>query len=192
MFASLECRVTSVDLCPEQIGLDVSVATALGYDLECVEADMLDLSTLHGRDFDLVYQAVSSCYIPDVHRLYTEVAKVLRPKGCYMAEHWSPAHMQLSDDRPWTGRGYELVIPYVSGYGWVSRQSTVDGQSAECIHYLHTHTALIGGLCDAGFSIRHFAERKAHGQPDGPRIEEHVQTFAPAFLSLYAQKISTA
>src|SRR5262249_38927681 len=88
MFASLGCRVVSADLCPEQLERDASTAKRLGFEIECVECDMLDLSPLYGRNFDLVYQAVSACYAPNVAKLYAEVARVLKHGGFYRVEHW--------------------------------------------------------------------------------------------------------
>src|SRR5215469_11301052 len=59
LFASLGCQVVLVDISPEQLTIDRQTAEQHGFAIECIEADMLDLSTLYGRNFDLVYQAVS-------------------------------------------------------------------------------------------------------------------------------------
>jgi SAM-dependent methyltransferase len=188
IFAHLDCRVVSADLCPEQLELDRRTAREQGLTVECVETDMLDLSALYGRDFDLVYQAISACYVPDVRALYAEVARVLRGGGFYRVEHWSPVNMQLAHDRRWTGRGYELVRPYVSGQRDIWKGGRANGQlSPECWHYIHTLTDLIGGLCDAGFRILHFSERGQEDKSAEPGSEEHVGLFVPQFLALYAQ-----
>lgn len=187
-FAQLECCVVSADLCAEQLELDRRTAREHGLSVECVETDMLELSALYGRDFDLVYQAVSACYVPDVRSLYGEVARVLRDGGFYRVEHWSPVHMQLAHDRRWTGRGYELVRPHVSGQRDIWKGSTAnDGPAPECWHYIHTLTDLIGGLCDAGFQILHFSEQGIKDESAEPGSEEHVGVFVPQFLTLYAQ-----
>lgn len=75
LFASLGHRVTLLDISPEQLGIDREVAERYGLEVECVEGDMQNLSSLYGRDFDLVYQAVSACYVPDVRRVYQEIFK---------------------------------------------------------------------------------------------------------------------
>jgi len=98
LFASLGYRVTLADISPDQLQIDRAVAEEYGLKIELVEADMLDLSRLHGRQFDLVYQAVSACYVPDVQRLYREVARVIKPGGWYRVEHWNPVQLQLPDD----------------------------------------------------------------------------------------------
>jgi SAM-dependent methyltransferase len=185
LFASLDCRVTSVDLCPEQLQRDRATARRYGLDLECLEADMLDLSPLYGRDFDLVYQAISSCYVPDVRKLYAEVSRVVRGGGYYRVEHWNPTNMQLADDHLWTGRGYELVRPYVSGQRCVWHDGDNHaGDRTECWHYIHTLSDLIGGLCDQSFAVLRFAERQAGEEP-----RSGVYSYVPPFLSLYARKL---
>lgn len=192
LFASLGCRVVSADLCPEQLQRDRRTARRHGFEIECIQADMLDLSALHGRDFDLVYQAVSACYVPNVRGLYAEVFRVLRPGGYYRVEHWTPVSMQLGDDPSWTGRGYELVRPCISGSAHLWRGAAQNGKDfTECCHYIHTLTDLIGGLCDTGFRILHFTERGHSGEGGGPGSETHVYSYAPPFFSVYVQKIST-
>jgi SAM-dependent methyltransferase len=187
--ASLGCVVASADLCPEQLAMDLETARRLGLDIECVEADMLNLSALHGRNFDLVYQAISACYVPDVRRLYGEISLVLRPGGHYRVDHWNPIHMQLGDAPLFTGRGYELIRPCVSGSRHVWRS---DGGSeagvTECWHYLHSLTDLIGSLCDSGFRVSRFAERTGDFVNAEPGSDAHVGSFVPPVLSLYAEK----
>jgi SAM-dependent methyltransferase len=115
LLAALGCRVTAVDLCPEQLERDRAVAEQYGVEIELVEGDMLDLSPLHGCEFDLVYQALSACYVPDVRRIYREVARVLAPGGYYRVEHANPVTMQLPDLDAWDGSAYRLVRPQVPG-----------------------------------------------------------------------------
>ena len=79
LFASLGLEVTVVDISPAQLETDREVAHRRGLAIETVEADMLDLSQLHGAGFDLVYQPVSALYVPDVPALDREVARTLRP-----------------------------------------------------------------------------------------------------------------
>jgi SAM-dependent methyltransferase len=186
MFACLGCHVVSADLCPEQLRLDSESAHRHGFEIECIEADMLDLSMLYGRDFDLVYQAISACYVPDVRRLYAEVFRVLRPGGYYRAEHWNPVNMQLADDFRWTGRGYEMVRTPGSAHAWHGAAQN-GGEPMEAWHYIHSLTDQIGGLCDAGFRILHFSEHGERDESAEPGSKAHAYIYAPPFLSLYAQ-----
>ncbi|HET7243909.1 MAG TPA: methyltransferase domain-containing protein [Streptosporangiaceae bacterium] len=75
-----------------------------GLKLDCVEADMQDLSALPQGSFDLVYQPVSSLYVPDIRQCYREVAGVAKPGGLFFSEHWNPVQMQLAEDQRWIPR----------------------------------------------------------------------------------------
>jgi SAM-dependent methyltransferase len=162
------------------------------YDLEVelIEGDMLDLSALHGREFDLVYQALSACYVPDVRRLYGEVARVLRPGGCYRVEHANPVTLQLSDHEAWDGKGYRLVRPQQPDepIPWTVPDGDAPETPVECWHYLHPLDHLLGGLCDAGFVVLHFAERAAGDPSAGPGTYEHLAAYVPPFFTLVAQR----
>jgi SAM-dependent methyltransferase len=188
LFASLGYRVVSADISPEQLRTDKQVADQFGWHIECVSADMLDLSQLYGRDFDLVYQAVSACYIPDVRRLYKEVARVLRPRGYYYVEHWNPTHLQLADENSWTGDGYLLTKPLRPGQ-CVEWTPPSDGESsARCFHFMHSLSDLIGSLCEAGFRIVKFGERSGAVPDAEPGTHGHLAAYLPPFFSLFAQR----
>ena len=188
LFASLGCEVVSADLCPDQLECDRKAARALGLRIECLEADMLDLSSLYGRDFDLVYQAISACYVPNVRRLYVEVSRVLRPHGYYRVEHWNPTSMQLSDES-WTGRGYQLVRPCIYGRLDVWRGGDVEAGAPECWHYMHNLGDLIGGLCDAGFHIVKYREPGPSDESAEPGTLEHIGAYVRPYVSMYSQRV---
>ena len=188
LLASLGCRVTSADFCAEQLDRDREVAERYGLDIECIEVDMLDLSPLYGRDFDLVYQAVSACYVPDVRRLYREVARVLRPDGYYRVEHWNPVQIQLADEEAWTGEAYRIVHPQESGrpVPWRSPGANGPESSITCWHYVHPLHDLIGGLGDAGFEILRFGETHRGDVSAEPGSQDHLAAYLPPFFTLLA------
>lgn len=188
LFASLGCKVTVVDISPEQLQKDLTVANSFGMEIECVEADMLDLAALHGRRFDLVYQAISACYIPDVRRLYREVAATLKTGGAYWVEHWSPAHAQLAPHGAWDGEAYRLLYPQQprQPVPWRS-PGEAEGSAASCWHYIHPLHDLIGGLCDAGFRIERFAETAEPDPLAAPDSPAHIAFYVPPLFSLLAR-----
>ena len=61
-----------------------------------VQASMDDLSMLTTASFDIVHQPVSTCYVPDVTRVYAEIARVLRPGGLYISQHKQPTSLQIA------------------------------------------------------------------------------------------------
>lgn len=186
LFAWLGWTVAVVDLSHEQLELDRHVAAAYGLRLECIERDMLDLAPLYGRDFDLVYQPVSALYVPDVRRLYREVARVLHPGGLYRVEHWNPTQMQMAEDAPWDGSAYRLEYQQGTGrpFTWPARR---DATSAVCLHFIHPLRHMLGGLCAAGFEIVRFGERSISSPTREPGSPSHLSTFAPTFLTVLAR-----
>jgi ubiquinone/menaquinone biosynthesis C-methylase UbiE len=97
VFGLLGARVTVVDLVEGQLQGDVAAAAHYGYEVVTVCADMRDLSCIGEGGFDLVYQAPSMAYIPDVRPVYAEVFRVLKQRGCI--EYASPIRRQSL----WTG-----------------------------------------------------------------------------------------
>jgi GT2 family glycosyltransferase/SAM-dependent methyltransferase len=190
LFASLGRRVTLLDLSPDQLELDRCIALERGLEIETIEADMLDLEALEDRRFDLVFQPVSACYVPDVRQLYGRVMSVLRPGGLYDVEHWNPVSMQLWRLGEWDGRAYRLVSPQRSGVAvpWDLSEELETDDEVQSWHYIHPLEDLIGGLCDSGFAIARFAER-THGDFEAtPGSEEHRAAFAPPYLRVLARR----
>jgi SAM-dependent methyltransferase len=193
LFAWLGYHVTVVDLSPEQLRRDREVAARHGLSIECVEADMLDLAVLADRHFDLVYQPISACYVPDVRRLYQEVHRVLRPGGLYRVEHWNPVHMQLDDEGSWDD-GYRITRPQRSSapVPWACADADGSSDTASCWHYIHPLKELLGALCDVGFAIRGYRERGGGDPAAPPGTPEHVAEYVPPFFRLLARRLPGA
>jgi SAM-dependent methyltransferase len=186
-FAALDKRVTVFDLSPAQLQRDRDAAEMYGLSLEYVEGDMLDLHELYGRQFDLVYQPVSTCYVNDLPRLRREVRGILRPTGWYWSEHWNPVHMQLEGLGYWCGCGYRIVR-HQHAHGPVVFSSQEGAElPGTCWHFIHSLEALIGGLGEAGFVIRGFAERLRGDASAPPGSDDHVCAFVPPLFAVLAQ-----
>jgi SAM-dependent methyltransferase len=190
LFASLGYRVTLVDISPEQLKTDQSVATQNGFEIECIQGDMLDLDSLLDRQFDLVYQPISAHYAHDVRRLYRGVYEVVRPGGYYWAEHWSPFQMQLAAIDPWDGQAYRLVEPQRPGVPvpWILNTDPASKIPGVGWHYIHSLNDMIGGLCDSGFKVLRFAEREQSDAKAAPGSQEHLAAYIPPFLAIFAQR----
>jgi SAM-dependent methyltransferase len=185
LFASLGYQVTVVDLSPEQLARDRATAERYGLELDCVEADMQDLSALAGRSYDLVFQAVSSLYVPDIRQCYQQVAAVAKPGGLYFSEHWNPVQMQLSEDRRWDGGAYRVgLLPGTGPHPWPPGELT----EATCWHYIHSMGDLLGGLCDAGFVIVRFDERGQAEAGAAPGTQEHLDCYLPGHFGILARR----
>jgi SAM-dependent methyltransferase len=186
LFAALGYEVVSADLSLGQLEKDQQVALKHGFAIECIQTDMMDLSSLYSCRFDLVFQAVSTCYVPDVRRVYREIARVLRPGGLYRVEHWNPFHLQLSDHETWTGRGYQIERPQCRAVGipWYAD----DANEPTCVHFLHTMGDLLQGLCEAGFSMIAFDDSAYPASLQAiPGSQAHLAAYIPPFFTILSR-----
>lgn len=190
LFATLGLAVTVADLSPEQLDRDRAEADRLRVEIECVEADMGDLSMLSGRHFDLVFQPVSAIYVPDVRPVYQQVSQVLRQGGLYQVTHWNPVQMQLADDKPWDGSAYRVTRRQERGVPirWSARIDDEDPTWNTCLHYIHPLEDLLGGLCDAGFVISRYSEYSPSVPQPAPATIEHLGRYLPTVLTILARR----
>jgi SAM-dependent methyltransferase len=137
------------------LALDRQVAAERGLDITCVQASMDDLAGLGAAAFDIVIQPVSTCYVPDVARVYHEVARVTAPGGLYISQHKQPASLQAGIQP--TAEGYPLVEPYYRS-GPLPDVAGSPHRESGTLEFLHRWEMLIGGMCRAGFSIEDLVE----------------------------------
>jgi SAM-dependent methyltransferase len=186
MFASLGYDVTVADLSPAQLAQDRQAAERYGLAIETVVCDAMDPAPLAGRRFDLVYQPVSTLYLPDVGWLYRNVADLLTPGGWYWSEHWNPVEMQLDPVEAWDGTAYRLSQPHSRGA--VAAPAGARLEDAVCWHYIHPLHDLLGGMGRAGLAIRGFAERAGADLDAAPGSRAHLGAYIPGFFAVLAQK----
>ena len=187
LFAGLGYHVLVVDLSAEQLRRDREAATRQRLRIETLQADMCDLAALGERQFDLVYQPVSTCYVPHLPTLYRQVAMRVRPGGWYWSRHYSPAHLQIDSSYQWDGAAYRIAHPQIEGYRvpW----TTGDGDWAVTVdHYVHGFGALTGGICDAGFAIERVRESEPGPGTGQPGEFPHLNRYFPAFLTMLARR----
>ncbi len=185
LFASLGYEVTVVDLSPEQLDGDRAVAKQYDLQLECVEADMQDLSVFRGRSFDLVYLPVSSLYVPDIRLCYQQVAAVIKPGGLFSSEHWNPVQMQVDEDTAWDRGAYRISeMPGTGPHPWP--QGALE--EATSWHYIHSMGDLLGGICDAGFAIVRFGTWGDEQPSAAPGSQGHLDRYLPAHFGVLARR----
>ena len=139
VFALLGADVTVVDIAQGQLDSDIKAATRYGYEINTVQGDMRDLSELQPESFDIVY-AMTPCYVPEIRRVYSEVARVLRLGGLYRTDMGQPAAHFIR----WDGEGYRVTEPYCE---FVNRR---DDGGIEFRHYMDD---IFNGLLDADLSL---------------------------------------
>jgi SAM-dependent methyltransferase len=186
LYAAAGARVTVVDLSSAMLALDRAVARERRIDLEILQGSMDDLGMLAAARFDLVVHPVSTCYLPDVDRVFREVARVVKPGGLYVSQHKSPASLQAGLANG-TGGRYELVHP-------VGRREPLPPEppsrlrEAGTREFIHSLTALLGGICAAGFVIADVCEPDHRQAGAAPGSFAHRADFLPPYLRILARR----
>jgi len=186
LYAAAGARVTVVDLSPAMLALDRQVARERKIDLEIVQGSMDDLGMLAAGRFDLVIHPVSTCYLPDVGRVFREVARVTRPGGLYVSQHKAPASLQAGLLPGPAGR-YELIHP-LGRTAPLPAEPPSRLREAGTQEFVHSLSALLGGICAAGFAIEDFCEPD-HRQPGATAGSfAHRAEFLPPYLRILARR----
>jgi SAM-dependent methyltransferase len=177
LFAKAGGIVTVVDISPEMLALDRELAAELGVQVRTVETSMDGLSMLPAGGFDVVVQPVSTCYVPDVRKVYVEVARVLVGGGVYISQHKQPAALQA--EAMSNGRGYLITEPYRREGPLAVVQGDFPHRENGAMEFLHTWEDLVGGLCRAGFVIEDLVE---------PRHSDERASYLPPFVTVKARR----
>jgi len=177
LFAKAGASVTVVDLSPEMLALDRKLATELRIQLRTIEASLDNLPMLAEGTFDAVVQPVSTCYVPDVRKVYSEVARVLVAGGPYISQHKQPAALQ-GEAAP-TGPGYLITELYKREGPLPIVHGDFPHRENGALEFLHTWEELIGGMCRNGFVIEDLVE---------PRHSDPRAQYLPPFVTIKARK----
>lgn len=155
LYAAAGANVTVVDISPSMLKRDLQESKRRGYPVTIVEASMDNLSMLTDARFDIVHQPVSTCYVPDLRKVYLEIARVIRPGGVYISQHKQPTNLQITHKN----RQNHFVVG-IEYYQKDSLPLTADTSYREdrTREYLHRWEQLVGGLCAVGFVIEDLTE----------------------------------
>jgi ubiquinone/menaquinone biosynthesis C-methylase UbiE len=180
VFGLLGAEVTVLDLTPAQLESDRKAAEHFGFDVRTVLGDMRDLSGFAASAFDLVYQAISIVFVPDVREVYKEVARILAPGGLYRVGHCNPA-AQVIEEISWDGEGYRVLVPYAGGCI----------EDAESMEYRHLLKDIFNGLIEAGFAITRVEEDPRHLDPPAgaqPGTLQHMLGYVQSYFAIVARR----
>lgn len=188
LFAALGARVTVVDISPEMLALDRRVAAERGLELAVVEASMDDLSMLAPASFQVVVQPVSTCYVPDILKVYAAVARVLAPGGLYMSKHKTPVNLQATL-KP-TPHGYALTEEYYRSTPLPPSPPSLH-REAGTLEFLHRWGDLLGGLCRAGFVLEDVIEPRYTERDAATGTFAHRSAYVAPYIELKARRLTT-
>ncbi len=183
VFGLLGALVTVVDISERQLMGDKKAAEHYGYTVVTIQSDLSDLSFLEGGSFDIVYQAPSIGYIPDILSLYGEVARITKSGGIFRADAYNPIG-QFVDDHSWDGNGYRISIPYAVK----EKQRSKDEEVIEFRHYLDE---TFNGLINSSFVVEKVAEMPEglwQGKDPKPGTWPHQLLYIPGHFAILARK----
>jgi ubiquinone/menaquinone biosynthesis C-methylase UbiE len=185
IFAALGAEVTLLDASPNQLAQDTYVAVRDGLTISTVEGDMADLSAFEDNGFDLIFNPVSTLFVPDLKPVWHECSRVLKPGGILMTGFMNPDEF-IFDAPSLDNEGAFVVkysLPYVE-HETLSREELEERKrNKEMFHFSHTVEAQLGGLLEAGFIITGFYEDRRTEEDGNP-----IRHYMPSYYVVKAQK----
>jgi len=174
--------VTVFDISAKQLAQDHFVAQRDALDIIMIEGDMADLFVFGDHSFDLIVQPPSTLFVPDVHPVWAEAFRVLRPGGIMLAGFMNPVEyifdFNLLDN--------EGVLEVKNSLPFSSLTSLTEEERINCfgaeapIEFSHTFEDQIGGQLRAGFMLTAFYEDY--------RQEDPIAEFMPSYFVTRALK----
>lgn len=186
LYALAGAQVTVVDLSSEMLRIDRDVAAARGVSVQTVQASMDHLPMFAAGQFEFVVQPVSTCYVPDLGKVYAEVARVLAAGGIYISQHKTPTSLQAAAQP--SARGYELIEPYYR-QGPLPRAAAGLLREAGALEYLHRWEELIGGLCRAGFVVEDLEEPRHADLHAAAGSLAHRSAYVAPYVRIKARRV---
>lgn len=205
-FALLGAEVTVVDFSTVQLSRDKEAAASYNRPIRIVKADMRDLSFSPDGYFDIVCHPYSINYIPEVHTVFGEVSRVLKPGGYYDLMFHNPyVHGTWKDgcwgnkwaaEDLWKGKGYPIWQPYKDGYAIQTDDPYWNFVNSDNEHvrlrspqeYRHTMGTVLNGLIKQHLEMLQFREEVGDGFNNEPGSWEHYISCAPPWFYLFARK----
>ena len=177
IFGLLGANVTVVDISEGQLEGDRKAATHYGYEITTIHADMRDLSCLDDDSFDLIY-GTAICYVPDIHKVYSEIARTLKQGGIFRMDFHQPAVHFIK----WDGNGYQIAKPYFEH---------IDRREDGAIEFRHYMDDIFNGLIEMGLSIRQVVDISRNNKPDPKAIPgtwDHEEPYVGGNFVIVAKK----
>ena len=186
LLAAAGAEVTVIDLSPAMLDQDRRIAAERRLAIRIIEGSMDDLSMLEQAHFDIVAQPVSTCYIPDVVKMYQEIARITAPGGLYLSQHKQPISLQAS---PVPGpTGYIITEPYHRSTPLPTTVGHYEHRETDTMEFIHSWNDLLGGLCRCGFVIEDLQEPH-HADPIAPVGSfGHRSQFIPPYVAIKARR----
>lgn len=160
VLAAAGARVTSFDNSGVQLDKDRAVAARDGLEVICMQGDMADLSGLPDDSFDIVFNPVSTVFVPDLAPVWAECRRVLKAGGRLMTGFMNPDFYLFDHEAIEKGGPLQVrhALPYADTTHLDPGALAELARRREALQFGHSLDAQIGGLLRAGFRIEGFYE----------------------------------
>lgn len=179
ILAAAGANVTVFDNSPRQLEQDRLVAEREGLALRLVEGDAADLNAFPDESFDLVFNPVSTVFMPNVRPVWQEAFRVLRHGGYLLAGMMNPVHYIFDLYKADEGL---LEVRHSIPYSDLTSPSEAERQEyleqGLPLEFGHSLTDLLGGQCAAGFHIIDLYEDTMRESPLGQYHPNYIATRA--------------
>ncbi len=161
ILAAAGANVTVFDNSPSQLEQDNLVARREGLEIRTEQGDMANLAVFDEQSFDLIFHPCSNCFAQDIHPVWKECFRVLRPGGTLLTGFTNPVRYLFDDELLENG---ELFVRYKIPYSDLTsispdlRQRYIDKNEPCC--FSHTLSDQISGQLNVGFELIGFYEDK--------------------------------
>lgn len=154
LLASYGAHVTVFDISEKQLAQDATIAKREGLSLILEQGDMCDLSRFSDKQFDLIYNPTSTCFIDDVQNVYRQCNRILKDGGSLLTSATNPA-LYLFDEKAALKNKMKVkyTIPFSDLKSLSEKELARRLKKHDTIEFSHTINDLVGGLCTQGFSI---------------------------------------
>ena len=171
-WARLGAKTTGLDISPKAIAKAREIAAASNLDARFVQSDIAHAREAVEGPFDIVFMSWGAiCWIPDIERLFQDVAGLLAPGGFYYLLDAHPLTNAI--DETWTPeRGAPAFpAPYQSSatavaWDWTDyADESFDARGKQSFEWPHSNAQVITALAKAGLRIEFL-----HDQPPTPQL----------------------
>ncbi len=188
VLAAAGAHVTSFDNSDEQLARDGFVADRDSLDIKLVQGDMADLSCFEAAEFDLIFNPVSTVFVPDVLEVWRECSRVLAESGRLLSGFMNPDFYLF--DHAAIDAGGPLVainkLPYSDVLNLTEEELAARRQQGLAFEFSHSLDAQIAGQIGAGFMIAGFYEDRWEDAATA------LNAYMPTSMATLAIKIRSA
>ncbi|HEY4940078.1 MAG TPA: class I SAM-dependent methyltransferase [Rhizomicrobium sp.] len=179
ILAAAGARVTTLDASANQLAQDKFVAEREGLAIRLEQGDFADLARFVAGSFDLIVHPASNLFAADIHPIWRECFRVLKPGGRLMSGFLNPITFAIDEERR-TVRNLRIrhKLPYADITHRTKKQLAHHMKQGRSLEWGHTLTDQIGGQIAAGFRIIGFYEDASPGDPLSAYVPDHLATLA--------------